>query len=106
MLKHITAAVVVSLMMAGPVIAQTKTRPEGKPAWQKTLMAKRIRQGVRSGTLTKDDVAQIRQQLQAFRAEVKQMRQSGALTKADKQTLRQEWRRISRSVFWKKHRSL
>ena len=104
MLKHITAAVVISLALAGPVIAQTRTRPEGKPASQKSLMAKRIRQGVRSGTLTRDDVAQLRQQLQAFRAEVKQRRADGSLSKEDRQALRQEWRQISRTVYLKKHR--
>ena len=104
MLKHITAAVVISLALAGPVIAQTRTRPEGKPASQKSLMAKRIRQGVRSGTLTRDDVAQLRQQLQAFRAEVRQRRTDGSLSKEDRQALRQEWRQISRTVYLKKHR--
>jgi len=104
MLKHITAAVVMGLMLAGPVAAQTATTPGGRADRPKTLMAQRIRQGIRSGQLTRDEVAEIRQRLQAFRADVRRLRAAGPLTRGDRQGLRQEWRRISRLVFVKKHR--
>ncbi len=104
MLKHITAALVIGVTLAGPVAAQTKPRPEVRVNAQKTLMAKRIRQGVKSGQITPDERAEIRQRLEAFRAEAKQLRADGTLSKEDRQTLRREWRQISRLVFVKKHR--
>lgn len=104
MLKHITAAAVIGLMLAAPAAAQTKTTPGGKRAWQKVLMLKRIRQGVRSGALTQQDMAELRQRLQAFKAEVQQRRADGSLSKDDRQALRQEWRLISKLGYLKKHK--
>jgi len=104
MMKHITAAMVIGLTLAGPVAAQTATTPGTGADRPRTLMAQRIRQGIRSGQLTRDEVAEIRQRLQAFRADVRQRRIDGSLDKADRQALRQEWRRISRLVFVMKHR--
>jgi hypothetical protein len=104
MLKHITAAAVIGLMLAGPVAAQTRQKPEVRVARQKTLMAARIRQGVRSGQLTRDEVAEIRQHLQNFRAEAQRLRASGTLTKEDRQALRRQWRQISRLVYLRRHK--
>ena len=104
MLKHITAAIVIGLTLAGPVAAQTRQEPRARATGQKSLMGMRIRQGIRSGQLTRDELAMIRQRLQAFRAEVRQRRADGTLTMEDRQELRRQWRQISRLVFVKKHR--
>jgi hypothetical protein len=104
MLKHITAAVVIGLTLAGPVAAQTRQRPDVRTDRPKSLLAQRIHQGIRSGQLTRPEVREIRQRLQALRSDVKRMRADGTLSKADRQALRQEWRRVSRLVFVKKHR--
>lgn len=104
MLKHITAAAVMGLMLAVPAAAQTKPTPSGRPVRQMKLMSARIRQGVRSGQLTQQDVAQLRQLLQHFRAEARQLRADGSLSPADRQTLRQQWKQISRLVYAKKHK--
>jgi hypothetical protein len=103
MLKHITAAAVIGLMLAGPVAAQTRQTPEARVTRQRALMATRIRQGVRAGQLTRDEVAMIRQRLQAFRAEAQRLRANGTLTREDRQALRQQWRQISRLVYRSRH---
>jgi hypothetical protein len=104
MLKHITAAAVIGLMLAGPVYAQTRQKPEVRVARQKTLMAQRVRQGVRTGRLTRDDVAEIRGRLQAFRTEARQLRANGPLSRDDRQALIRQWRQISRLVYLRKHK--
>jgi len=104
MLKHITAVLVIGLTLAGPVAAQTKQRPDVRADRPKILMAKRIREGVRSGRITPDELAEIRQRVQAFRADAKRLRAGGALTREDRRELRRQWRQISRLVFVKKHR--
>lgn len=105
MLKHITAAVVMTLALAAPIAAQTRQKPQGQALRPRAaLMAQRLRQGVRSGRLTRDDVAEIRQHLKAFRTEVKQLKADGTLSREDRVALRQEWRQISRLVFVKKHK--
>jgi cytochrome c556 len=105
MLKHITAAIAMTLTLAAPIAAQTKEKPHGQAIRPRAaLMAKRLRQGVRSGQLTRDDAAEIRQRLQAFRAEARQLRADGSLSKEDRQALRQEWRQIRQFVRGKKHK--
>lgn len=105
MLKHITAAVVMTLTLAAPIAAQTSQKPQGQKVRPRAmLMAHRLRQGVRSGRITRDDAAAIRQRLQAFRAEAKQLRSDGSLSKEDRVALRQEWRQIRQFVRGKKQK--
>ena len=104
MLKHITAAAVMTLMLAGPAAAQTRQKPEVRVTRQRALMAARIRQGVRQGQLTRHDVALIRQRLEAFRAEAQRLRANGTLTREDRQQLRRQWRQVSRLVYLRRHK--
>src|SRR4029453_17696520 len=101
MLKHITAAALLGLIVAAPVAAQTTRHPE-QPIKPK-LMQKRIRDGVRAGQISREELAGIRQHLQAFRAQLRSMRANGSLTREQRRTLMQEWKGISRQVFKARH---
>jgi hypothetical protein len=101
MLKHITAAALLGLMLAAPVAAQTP-RQAAHPINPK-LMQQRIRAGVRSGQISPEELAAIRQHLQSFRQQLTSMRANGTLTPEQKRTMRQQWRQISLQVFRAKH---
>ena len=102
MLKHITAAALLGLTLAAPVAAQT-TRQAAHPIKPK-LMQQRIRSGVRSGQISREELAAIRQQMQSFRQQLTAARANGKLTPEQRRTFRQQWRQISRQVFRAKHK--
>jgi Ni/Co efflux regulator RcnB len=104
MLKHITAVAVLSLTLAAPAAAQVARAPAGPANRPARMLALRIRAGVRSGQITRAELAVIRQRLRAFRSEVRQMRTGGTLSREDRQTIRRDWRRLNRLVFRARHR--
>ena len=102
MLKHITAAALLGLTLAAPVAAQTTRQAAAHPVRPK-LMQQRIRGGVRSGQISREELGAIRQHLQSFRQQLQAARADGKLTPEQRRTFRQEWRQISRQVFRAKH---
>jgi hypothetical protein len=104
MRKHITWALALGLMLTGATaFAQTPQATQKPNPAQRLHIAKRMRDGVRSGQLTRQEVMRLRQRFDQIRQHAKQMRASGALAPKDRLQLRQEWRRAGRALFLMKH---
>jgi cell division FtsZ-interacting protein ZapD len=102
MLKHITAVALLGLTLAAPAAGQTPQKPDH--AKQKAMMQHRIRAGVKSGQISPDELAAIRQHLRSFREQLRSARSSGQLTKEQRLTFKREWKQISRQVFRARHK--
>jgi len=63
----------------------------------------RIREGVRSGELTKGEAANLRHDQKEIHQEVKEARFDGEVTPAEKSEIRQDRLKESREIFRKKH---
>src|SRR5689334_8090084 len=104
MKKHITCAVALGLMLIGSAAyAQTPQKPQRPGPAQRLNIGPRIRDGVKSGTLTKPELQQLRQRLAQIRKDAKAMRADGNLGPGERRKLRGEWRMVSRALFRLKH---
>jgi len=63
----------------------------------------RIRDGVRSGELTKEEVKGLQQERQAIREEAKEYRSDGVMTKEERKDLRQDVNEFSKDIYEQKH---
>lgn len=64
---------------------------------------KRIKQGVRSGELTRAEAINLRKGQQDIRQEKREARADGVVTPVERKEIRQEQRQESRKIFRKKH---
>jgi len=104
MMKHITCATAAALLLSAPAaFAQAPVTPQPNSDRPKAAMGQRLRDGARTGQLTRGELAQIRSRLTAFRAHAKAQRATGQLSREARASLRQEWRRVSRLVFTLRH---
>ena len=63
----------------------------------------RIKQGVRSGELTRAEGANLRNGQKEIRQDVREAKADGVVTPAEKQEIKQDQRQESRKIFRKKH---
>ena len=63
----------------------------------------RIKQGVRSGELTRAEAANLRHGQREIREEKREARADGVVTPQEKKEIRQDERKESRKIFRKKH---
>lgn len=63
----------------------------------------RIKQGVKSGELTKAETKNILNDKKEIRQEVKEAKSDGVVTSGEKKEIRQEQRQASRKIYRKKH---
>jgi hypothetical protein len=105
MRKHITCAIAIGLMLMGSMAyAQTPqqgTRKAGPP--QRLHLPQRMRDGIRTGQLTRPEAQQLRQRFVELRQHAKAMRADGTLSPEERKTLRNEWRQTSRALFRMRH---
>ncbi|MEO6232862.1 MAG: hypothetical protein ABJB11_06560 [Ferruginibacter sp.] len=78
----------------------SNTEAQSKPT--KTQHA-RIRQGVRSGELTKAETANLAHGQREIRQDVKSAKSDGVVTRKERKHIRKEKRQESRKIFRKKH---
>jgi hypothetical protein len=64
---------------------------------------KRIKQGVKSGEITKAEAINLRKGQQEIRQEKREAKADGVVTPAEKKEIRQDQRQESRKIFRKKH---
>ncbi len=64
---------------------------------------KRIKQGVKSGEITKAEAINLRKGQQEIRQEKREAKADGVVTPAEKQEIRKDQRQQSRKIFRKKH---
>lgn len=105
MRKHITWALAVGLLLTASVAAaQTPQPPRQAGPRQLSQIGPRIRDGVRSGQLTRPELARLRERLTALRQRAKAMRgDGGTLAPEQRKQLRREWRQTSRMLFVMRH---
>ncbi len=63
----------------------------------------RIRQGVRSGELTKAEATNLRNGQKEIRQDVKEAKADGKVTKTERKEIRQDQNQENRKIFRKKH---
>jgi hypothetical protein len=63
----------------------------------------RIKQGVRSGELTRAEAVNLRNGQKEIRQDVKSAKADGVVTAAEKKDIKQDQRKESRKIFRKKH---
>lgn len=63
----------------------------------------RIRQGVRSGELTKGEARNLRQEQKTIQAEKKMAKADGKVTPAERAQIRKDQNKASRDIYRKKH---
>ena len=96
--RIITAAV--SLLLAGAAVAQTATPVvTERQANQKA----RIAEGVKSGELTKGEVAKLRAEQRAIRAEKRMAKADGVVTADERAKLAHDQKAASRHIHKQKH---
>jgi hypothetical protein len=106
MRQHITfaSAVLFILAVPGPLsAAQTASAPEVQARTARPHFAARVRAGVRAGQLTREEVAQFRRHLRAFRHRAQDLRLDG-LTPEERTELRRGLGRLNRHLYRLRHR--
>ncbi len=89
-LKTLTAALAILIISVSSVSAQAVQRH-------------RIRQGVRSGELTRHETRQLVKQQREIKQDKKEARADGVVTAAERKEIRQDKRKANRNIFRKKH---
>jgi uncharacterized membrane protein YebE (DUF533 family) len=93
--KLLTAFILFSLIAAGSH-AQTIRQKE-------RIQRARIKQGVRSGELTRAEAINLARDQKEIRQDVKEARADGVVTKEERKEIKQEQRQASRKIYRKKH---
>jgi len=107
----LSAALAAMILPAAAQDATTQPAPE-PPQKHETKFRerqeneqKRIKQGVKSGELTRGEAARLERQHRAMNREARDMREDngGKLTKADREKLNRQQNRESRKIYRAKH---
>ena len=70
-----------------------------------TTQPARIKQGVRSGELTRHETRKLVKQQKNIRQDVREAKSDGVVTADEKQEIKQEKRQAKRNIYRKKHNS-
>ncbi len=95
-LKLLSAAIVALALSINTADAQTVT---GKAQNQR----QRIKQGVKSGELTKAETRNVVSDQREIRQDVKAAKSDGTVTKEERKDIKQDQRQASRKIYRKKH---
>lgn len=94
--KLVTAAIVALALSINSADAQTV---RGKSKNQR----QRIKQGVKSGELTKAEAVNVVKDQKEIRQDVKEAKADGTVTKEERKDIKQDQRQASRKIYRKKH---
>lgn len=94
-LKFLLASVILAAFTISNADAQTVKRAKNQH--------QRIRQGVKSGELTRAEAANVRNDQREIRQDVKEAKADGVVTAEEKKEIKQEQRQASRKIYRKKH---
>ncbi|MBL0146930.1 MAG: hypothetical protein IPP48_15630 [Chitinophagaceae bacterium] len=95
--KLLSAALVALAFSVNTTNAQTTVKQKAKNEHH------RIKQGVKSGELTKAEAKNVRNDQQEIREEVKEAKADGTVTTAERKEIKQDQRQASRKIYRKKH---
>jgi hypothetical protein len=108
-MKIVTLAVAVLIAGSSFALAQESTAPpQGNtktPVITKRQVNQRarIRQGVKSGELTKGETAKLRQEQRDIRADKKMAKSDGKVTPAERRHITKEQNKASKDIYRLKH---
>jgi hypothetical protein len=104
MMKHTALAAILSLGLVMPAAAAQATSGPGhhglRPLQRFARMARlRVRLGVRTGRITKEELARLRTDASAVRGQIQALRQAGTPPTQEQRTaIRQALRQLSREI--------
>ena len=93
-LTKFIAAMLFLLIAAGNVNAQTGTSRRDKT---------KIKQGVRSGELTRQETVALAKQQKDIRHDIKDAKADGVVTRDERKEIKQDKRQADRNIYRKKH---
>ena len=97
-----TLVLALAALAALPVIATAGSRDPGVNARQHHQQH-RIQQGVRSGSLTRDEAKGLRDERRSIRQDERQYKSDGTLTRGERKDLHQDLNVASRAIYSEKH---
>jgi len=109
MVKHMTRALLLGLALAVPAGAFAAQAQAGQPpaaGRQVTPLGQRVREGVRTGQLTRGELRRVRARIAGVRRQAQQLRGDGAFSAAERREIRRAWRGVSRHLFQLRHNAI
>jgi hypothetical protein len=101
--KSIVAIALFSAVSTTSFAQTTTTTTTAKPVSTLKNDRQRIRQGVKSGELTKAEAARLKVQTAKVNQERKDYKSDGVLTTEERKDLRQDKKKLSRRIYKQKH---
>jgi TolA-binding protein len=98
----LSTAVALLTLNAASAFAEPRPRDPGVNARQHT-MNERVRQGVRSGELTRNEAQGLREDRREIRQLEREYKSDGELTRDERRDLHQQQNEFSRSIYQEKH---
>lgn len=100
--KLFFAVIGTTLMVSLPVLAEAGNRDPGVNQRQHNQQH-RIKQGVRSGELTREEARTLAREQRTIRQEERQYKADGVLTRDERKDLHRDLNQASRSIYNEKH---
>ncbi len=94
-IKFVVAAAVIMALSISIANAQVVT--------DKPTSNQRIKQGIKSGELTKAEAANLRRDQKELRKDVKEARKDGDVSRRERREIRHDKKHLNRDIFRKKH---
>lgn len=92
------------ILLSAIILALSVSSAEAQ-AGRQVKQHKRIKQGVKSGELTRAEAVNLRNGQKEIREEKREARADGVVTPVEKQEIRQDQRKESRKIYRKKNNS-
>jgi len=100
MIGRVLVALLLTLTMAAPVFANPKSPGADR---REHNQKQRIKQGVRSGQLTREEARGLAAEQKAIRAKEREMKSGGVVTPQERRELHQDLNESSQHIFQEKH---
>ena len=91
------------ILLSAIMMALAISNADAQTTARQVRQHKRIKQGVKSGELTRAEAINLRNGQKEIREDKREAKADGVVTPAEKQEIRQEQRKESRKIFRKKH---
>lgn len=103
-LKTLLTAGLISVSLLGASVASAAPHHHGNQLnFSIKKFEKRIKNGVRSGELTRFETRELRQKLRKLKRAVRKAKEDRKITKREKRNLEKRAKRLSRAIYKKKH---
>jgi hypothetical protein len=100
MIGRVVVAILVTLIMAVPVFANPKSPGVDR---REHHQKQRIKQGARSGQLTREEARGLAAEQKAIRAKEREMKSDGIVTPQERRELHQDLNESNKHIFQEKH---